>query len=68
MTSVQVGAGAASTAATPWAALDNAALGLPTSTDLPSPQALDALVHAAAGVAYLKWFEYQLAAAMHAEL
>ncbi|MGN7133519.1 DUF222 domain-containing protein, partial [Rhodococcoides corynebacterioides] len=68
MTSVQVGAGAASTAATPWAALDHAALGLPTSTDLPSPQALDALVHAAAGVAYLKWFEYQLAAAMHAEL
>ncbi|MBY6364952.1 HNH endonuclease signature motif containing protein, partial [Rhodococcoides corynebacterioides] len=68
MTSVQVGAGAASTAATPWAALDHAALGLPATTDLPSPQALDALVHAAAGVAYLKWFEYQLAAAMHAEL
>ncbi|MFW0871984.1 DUF222 domain-containing protein [Rhodococcoides corynebacterioides] len=68
MTGVQVGAGAASTAATPWAALDHAALGLPATTDLPSPQALDALVHTAAGVAYLKWFEYQLAAAMHAEL
>ncbi|MBY6361719.1 HNH endonuclease signature motif containing protein [Rhodococcoides corynebacterioides] len=68
MTSVQVGAGAASTAATPWAALDHAALGLPATTGLPSPQALDALVHSAAGVAYLKWFEYQLAAVMHAEL
>ncbi|MFW0873887.1 DUF222 domain-containing protein [Rhodococcoides corynebacterioides] len=68
MTSVQVGAGAASTAATPWAALDHAALGLPATTDLPSTRALDALVHAAAGVSYLKWFEYQLAAAMHAEL
>ncbi|AMY19726.1 MULTISPECIES: HNH endonuclease signature motif containing protein [Nocardiaceae] len=54
--------------AVPWAALDHTALGLPATTDLPSPQALDALVHAAAGVAYLKWFEYQLAAAMHAEL
>ncbi|WP_072681528.1 DUF222 domain-containing protein [Rhodococcoides corynebacterioides] len=68
MTSVQVGAGAASTAATPWAALDHSALGLPATTDLPSARALDALVHAAAGVSYLKWFEYQLAAAMHAEL
>ncbi|MBY6363626.1 HNH endonuclease signature motif containing protein, partial [Rhodococcoides corynebacterioides] len=68
MTSVQVGAGAASTAATPWAALHHSALGLPATTDLPSARALDALVHAAAGVAYLKWFEYQLAAAMHAEL
>ncbi|WP_082895759.1 DUF222 domain-containing protein, partial [Rhodococcoides corynebacterioides] len=68
MTSVQVGAGAASTAATPWAALDHSALGLPATTDPPSARALDALVHAAAGVAYLKWFEYQLAAAMHAEL
>ncbi|MDV7197470.1 DUF222 domain-containing protein [Rhodococcus kroppenstedtii] len=63
MAGVQVGAGAV-----PWAALDHAALGLPATTDLPSPQALDALVHATAGVAYLKWFEYQLAAAMHAEL
>ncbi|MBY6351056.1 HNH endonuclease signature motif containing protein [Rhodococcoides corynebacterioides] len=68
MTGVQVGAGAASTAAMPWAALDHAALGLPATTDLPSARALDALVHAAAGVSYLKWFEYQLAAAMHAEL
>ncbi|MFW0873829.1 DUF222 domain-containing protein [Rhodococcoides corynebacterioides] len=68
MTSVQVGAGAASAAATPWAALDHSALGLPASTDLPSARALDALVHAAAGVACLKWFEYQLAAVMHAEL
>ncbi|WP_169818419.1 HNH endonuclease signature motif containing protein [Rhodococcoides corynebacterioides] len=65
MAAVQVGA---RTTATPWAALDHAALGLPATTDLPSPQALDALVHAAAGVSYLKWFEYQLAAAMHAEL
>ncbi|MGN7133634.1 DUF222 domain-containing protein [Rhodococcoides corynebacterioides] len=65
MAAVQVGA---RTTATPWAALDHAALGLPATTDLPSPQALDALVHTAAGVAYLKWFEYQLAAAMHAEL
>ncbi|SFA41981.1 protein of unknown function [Rhodococcoides kroppenstedtii] len=63
MAGVQVGAGAV-----PWAALDHAALGLPATTDLPASQALDALVHAAAGVAYLKWFEYQLAAAMHAEL
>ncbi|MBY6365605.1 HNH endonuclease signature motif containing protein [Rhodococcoides corynebacterioides] len=63
MTSVQVGTGA-----TPWAALDHAALGLPATTDLPSARALDALVHTAAGVGYLKWFEYQLAAAMHAEL
>ncbi|WP_156511677.1 DUF222 domain-containing protein, partial [Rhodococcoides kroppenstedtii] len=63
MASVQVGEGA-----TPWAALDHIALGLPATTDLPSSQALDGLVHAAAGVAYLKWFEYQLAAAMHAEL
>ncbi|MFW0871528.1 DUF222 domain-containing protein [Rhodococcoides corynebacterioides] len=68
MVGMQVGAGAASTAATPWAALDHAALGLPATTDLASPRALDALVHTAAGVAYLKWFEYQLAAAMHAEL
>ncbi|MBY6363069.1 HNH endonuclease signature motif containing protein [Rhodococcoides corynebacterioides] len=68
MTGVQVGAGAASTAATPWAALDHSALGLPVTTDLPSARALDALVHTAAGVAYLKWFEYQLAAVMHAEL
>ncbi|MFW0871927.1 DUF222 domain-containing protein [Rhodococcoides corynebacterioides] len=68
MTGVQVGAGAASTAATPWASLDHTALGLPVTTDLPSARALDALVHAAAGVAYLKWFEYQLAAVMHAEL
>ncbi|WP_083529650.1 HNH endonuclease signature motif containing protein [Rhodococcoides corynebacterioides] len=68
MTGVQVGTGAASTAATPWASLDHTALGLPVTTDLPSARALDALVHAAAGVAYLKWFEYQLAAAMHAEL
>ncbi|MBT1194068.1 DUF222 domain-containing protein, partial [Rhodococcoides kroppenstedtii] len=44
------------------------ALGLPATCDLPASQALDALVHATAGVAYLKWFEYQLAAAMHAEL
>ncbi|MFW0872162.1 DUF222 domain-containing protein [Rhodococcoides corynebacterioides] len=65
MVTTQVGA---RTTATPWAALDHAALGLPTTTDLPSPQALDTLVHTAAGVAYLKWFEYQLAAAMHAEL
>ncbi|MFW0872047.1 DUF222 domain-containing protein [Rhodococcoides corynebacterioides] len=65
MAAVQVGA---RTTATPWAALDHAALGLPTTTALPSPQALDTLVHAAAGVSYLKWFEYQLAAAMHAEL
>ncbi|MBY6351257.1 HNH endonuclease signature motif containing protein [Rhodococcoides corynebacterioides] len=65
MAAMQVGA---RTTATPWAALDHAALGLPTTTDLPSPQALDALVHTAAGVSYLKWFEYQLAAAMHAEL
>ncbi|MGW5267484.1 DUF222 domain-containing protein [Rhodococcus sp. NPDC003994] len=63
MASVRVGAGA-----TPWAALDHIALGLPATTDLPSSQALDGLVHAAAGVAYLKWFEYQLAASMHAEL
>ncbi|MBY6351730.1 HNH endonuclease signature motif containing protein [Rhodococcoides corynebacterioides] len=55
-------------AATPWAALDHSALGLPATTDLPSTRALDALVHAAAGVSYLKWFEYQLAAVMHAEL
>ncbi|MBY6351851.1 HNH endonuclease signature motif containing protein, partial [Rhodococcoides corynebacterioides] len=68
MAGMQVGAGAASTAATPWAALDHAALGLPATVDLPSTRALDALVHTAAGVAYLKWFEYQLAAAMHAEL
>ncbi|AMY19119.1 HNH endonuclease signature motif containing protein [Rhodococcoides kroppenstedtii] len=66
MAGVQVGAGATSTV--PWAALDHAALGLPATTDLPSARALDALVHAAAGVAYLKWFEYRLAAAMHAEL
>ncbi|AMY19673.1 HNH endonuclease signature motif containing protein [Rhodococcoides kroppenstedtii] len=66
MAGVQVGAGATSTV--PWAALDHAALGLPATCDLPASQALDALVHAAAGVAYLKWFEYQLAAAMHAEL
>ncbi|WP_139277273.1 HNH endonuclease signature motif containing protein [Rhodococcoides corynebacterioides] len=65
MVTTQVGA---RTTATPWAALDHAALGLPATTDLPSPRALDALVHTAAGVAYLKWFEYQLAAAMHAEL
>ncbi|MBY6365004.1 HNH endonuclease signature motif containing protein [Rhodococcoides corynebacterioides] len=65
MAAVQVGA---RTTATPWAALDHAALGLPATADLPSTRALDALVHAAAGVAYLKWFEYQLAAAMHAEL
>ncbi|NIL81421.1 HNH endonuclease signature motif containing protein [Rhodococcoides kroppenstedtii] len=63
MAGVQVGAGAV-----PWAALDHSALGLPATCDLPAPQALDALVHATAGVAYLKWFEYQLAAAMHAEL
>ncbi|MBY6348874.1 HNH endonuclease signature motif containing protein [Rhodococcoides corynebacterioides] len=68
MVGMQVGTGAASTAATPWASLDHTALGLPATTDLPSARALDALVHAAAGVAYLKWFEYQLAAAMHAEL
>ncbi|NIL80529.1 HNH endonuclease signature motif containing protein [Rhodococcoides kroppenstedtii] len=66
MVGVQVGAGATGTV--PWAALDHAALGLPATTDLPSARALDALVHAAAGVAYLKWFEYRLAAAMHAEL
>ncbi|WP_315770352.1 DUF222 domain-containing protein [Rhodococcoides kroppenstedtii] len=66
MVGVQVGAGATGTV--PWAALDHAALGLPATCDLPASQALDALVHATAGVAYLKWFEYQLAAAMHAEL
>ncbi|SFA48749.1 protein of unknown function [Rhodococcoides kroppenstedtii] len=66
MVGVQVGAGATGTV--PWAALDHAALGLPATTDLPSARALDTLVHAAAGVAYLKWFEYRLAAAMHAEL
>ncbi|MGN7131814.1 DUF222 domain-containing protein [Rhodococcoides corynebacterioides] len=65
MAAVQVGA---RTTATPWAALDHAALGLPATADVPSPRALDALVHTAAGVAYLKWFEYQLAAVMHAEL
>ncbi|MBY6351793.1 HNH endonuclease signature motif containing protein, partial [Rhodococcoides corynebacterioides] len=68
MAGIPVGTGAASTAATPWASLDHTALGLPVTTDLPSARALDALVHAAAGVAYLKWFEYQLAAVMHAEL
>ena len=66
MVGMQVGAGASSIV--PWAALDHAALGLPATCDLPSARALDALVHAAAGVAYLKWFEYQLAASMHAEL
>ncbi|MBT1192283.1 hypothetical protein, partial [Rhodococcoides kroppenstedtii] len=63
MAGVQVGA---QNTAVPWVALDHAALGLPATCDLPASQALDALVHATAGVAYLKWFEYQLAAAMHA--
>ncbi len=50
MAGVQVGA---QNTVTPWAALDHAALGLPAAADLPSAQALDALVHASAGVAYL---------------
>ncbi|MBY6366120.1 HNH endonuclease signature motif containing protein [Rhodococcoides corynebacterioides] len=66
MVTTQVGAGA--DGAVPWAALDHAALGLPATTDLPAAEALDALVHATAGVSYLEWFKYQLAAVMHTEL
>ncbi|MBY6406279.1 HNH endonuclease signature motif containing protein, partial [Rhodococcoides corynebacterioides] len=65
MVTTQVGAGA--DGAVPWAALDHTALGLPATTDLAAPEALDALVHATAGVSYLEWFKYQLAATMHTE-
>ncbi|MBY6365670.1 HNH endonuclease signature motif containing protein [Rhodococcoides corynebacterioides] len=65
MAAVQVGT---QSAVTSWAALDHAALGLPATTDLPAAEALDALVHATAGVSYLEWFKYQLAAVMHTEL
>ncbi|MBY6366179.1 HNH endonuclease signature motif containing protein [Rhodococcoides corynebacterioides] len=64
MAAVQVGT---RSAVTPWAALDHAALGLPATTDLPAAEALDALVHATAGVSYLEWLKYQLAAVMHTE-